>query len=165
MSRVRTSCWPTVDGWIRRELERRRAAIEARKAMGRVRECHGDLHAGNVVRVGGRLLPFDALEFNPLLRWTDVAADIGFLHMDLRARGHDGLASVLLDAWLDASGDYDMLRVLRLYEVHRALVRAKVDAIGLGTLAADAARRCASASTIDSRRSRACCTRANRRWS
>ena len=124
-----------IDGWIRRELERRRGVIEARKAKGRVRECHGDLHAGNVVRVGGRLLAFDALEFNPLLRWTDVAADIGFMHMDLRARGHGGLASVLLDAWLDASGDYDMLRVLRLYEVHRALVRAKVDAIGLGTLA------------------------------
>jgi aminoglycoside phosphotransferase family enzyme/predicted kinase len=124
-----------VEDWIRCELPRRRAVIEARKAMARVRDCHGDLHAGNVVRVGGRLLPFDALEFNPLLRWTDVAADVGFLHMDLCARGHGGLASVLLDAWLDACGDYDMLRVLRLYEVHRALVRAKVDAISLGTLA------------------------------
>lgn len=125
----------TTEGWMRRELEQRRELIEARQAAGRVRECHGDLHAGNVVRSGGRLLPFDALEFNPLLRWTDVAADVGFLHMDLCARGQRGFAGVLLDAWLNACGDYQMLRVLRLYEVHRALVRAKVDAISLAALA------------------------------
>jgi uncharacterized protein len=50
-----------------------------------VRECHGDLHLGNLTLVGDEPRLFDAIEFNPSLRWTDVIADVAFLVMDLRA--------------------------------------------------------------------------------
>jgi aminoglycoside phosphotransferase family enzyme/predicted kinase len=96
---------------------------------GRFRECHGDLHCANVVRHGGELWPFDALEFDPGLHWIDVANDLAFLYMDLRARGHPALAAALLDGWLSGSGDFDALGVLRFYEAYRAGVRAKVAAI------------------------------------
>jgi len=96
----------------------------ARRAAGQVRECHGDLHLGNVVRIDGEITAFDCLEFSPGLRWIDTLADTGFLTMDLHAHGRPDLAWRFLDAYLAASGDYAGLAVLRPYEVYRALVRA-----------------------------------------
>lgn len=96
----------------------------ARRAAGHVRECHGDLHLGNVVRIDGAITAFDCLEFSPALRWIDTLADTGFLTMDLHAHGRGDLAWRFLDAYLAVSGDYAGLAVLRPYEVYRALVRA-----------------------------------------
>ena len=103
--------------------------MEARRASGRVRECHGDLHCGNVVRWEGRLVAFDGLEFDPALRFIDVANDVAFLSMDLAVRGRRDLRRALLDRWAEASGDYDAIELLPYYETHRALVRAKVAAL------------------------------------
>jgi aminoglycoside phosphotransferase family enzyme len=102
----------------------------ARLAGGRVRECHGDLHLGNLVLHRGRIEAFDCLEFNPALRWIDVISDLAFLVMDLQQRGYPDLATLLLNRWLELSGDYAGLRLWRWYSVYRALVRAKVAALG-----------------------------------
>jgi uncharacterized protein len=121
--------------------------FDARRAAGRVRECHGDLHTRNVVRLDGRLVPFDAIDFAPGLRWIDVAADAAFLAMDLERLGRDDLAHAFQDAWLAASGDYDAVRGARWLVAYRALVRAKVDALrarqlGAGRESAAAWREC-----------------------
>ena len=115
--------------WTERRFEELAARFDDRLEAARFRECHGDLHCANVVRHGGELWPFDALEFDPGLNWIDVANDLAFLTMDLRARAHPELAAALLDGWLAASGDFDALGVLRFYESYRAGVRAKVAAI------------------------------------
>jgi aminoglycoside phosphotransferase family enzyme/predicted kinase len=94
-----------------------------------IRECHGDLHLGNVVRIDGDLTPFDCIEFDPKLRNIDVLNDIAFLQMDIEAQGHRDLAYCLMNAWLVESGDYAGLPLLRYYSAHRALVRAKVSAM------------------------------------
>ena len=52
----------------------------------------GDLHLGNLLWLDGRPLLFDAIEFNPRLRWIDTACDIAFLFMDLHAHGLAPLA-------------------------------------------------------------------------
>ena len=100
-----------------------------RRAQGHVRECHGDLHLGNIALVDGQPLVFDAIEFNPAFRWIDTLSDLAFLSMDLHQRGRADLAWQLLDAYLQHTGDYAALPLLRLYQVYRALVRAKVAAI------------------------------------
>lgn len=97
-----------------------------RKAGGFVRECHGDLHLANMVLWEGKVLPFDCLEFNAHLRWIDVMSDVAFVTMDLAKRGRYEWANRLLNRYLEESGDYAGLRVLRGYQVYRALVRAKV---------------------------------------
>jgi len=107
-----------------------RELMRERLAGGRVRECHGDLHCGNVVRWRGRLTPFDGIEFDPALRFIDVANDIGFLTMDLAERGRADLRHGVLQAWLEALGDFAGLSLLPYYECYRALVRAKVAALG-----------------------------------
>jgi aminoglycoside phosphotransferase family enzyme/predicted kinase len=112
--------------WTRAEHARIAPAITARRGAGRVRECHGDLHLGNLVMLDGRATPFDCIEFNPRLRWIDVASEIAFLVMDLIDHGARAAAHRLLDGYLAATGDYDGLAVLPFYLVYRAMVRAKI---------------------------------------
>ena len=106
-----------------------RDVLGQRRAAGQVRECHGDLHCGNVVRWQGALLAFDALEFDPALRWIDVASDLAFLTMDLATHGRDDLRRAVLQAWLETSGDFEAVALLPYFEAYRALVRAKVAAL------------------------------------
>jgi aminoglycoside phosphotransferase family enzyme/predicted kinase len=112
--------------WTEREFALRRGAFAARKQQGFVRECHGDLHLGNIVVLDGRPVPFDCIEFNDDLRWIDVMNEAAFLAMDLEDRGRRDLAWRFLNRYLEATGDYAGLAVLPFYRVYRALVRAKV---------------------------------------
>lgn len=103
--------------------------FSARRAQGRVRECHGDLHFGNIVLIGDEPVPFDAIEFSPELRWMDVMSEMAFPMMDLLYHDEPALAWRLLNAYLEGSGDYDGAGVLRFYLAYRAMVRAKISAI------------------------------------
>ena len=76
-------------------------------AHGRVRECHGDLHLGNVTQIDGRTTVFDCLEFNADLRWTDVMSDVAFMAMDLHGHGLPRLAHRFVNAYVERSGDCD----------------------------------------------------------
>jgi hypothetical protein len=123
----------TVLDALREWTETQHTALESqfrrRKQEGFVRECHGDLHLGNLVLVDGRVRIFDAIEFNEQLRWIDVISEVAFLGMDLEQRRRGDLAWRFLDAYLQRTGDYDGVRLLRYYMVYRAVVRAKVAAI------------------------------------
>jgi uncharacterized protein len=114
---------------LRKQLGTARARLTARREQGFVRECHGDLHARNVVKYKSRLVAFDCMEFEPAFRWIDVADEIAFLSMDLMRHGRAFHANAFLNGYLARSGDYNACRVLGLYMAHRALVRAKVTAL------------------------------------
>ncbi|HTH62043.1 MAG TPA: AAA family ATPase [Paraburkholderia sp.] len=122
--------------YCERAFERFGAHLDARRASGFVRACHGDLHLDNIVRHGRRALMFDCIEFSETLRWIDVASDFAFLYMDLLAHGRADLANRLFARYLETTGDYGCLPVLRLFVVYRALVRAMVAVLkGAPTLA------------------------------
>jgi hypothetical protein len=104
---------------------------QERKQAGFIRECHGDMHLGNMALIDDTILIFDCLEFNERLRWIDVMSEAAFVTMDLYDRGRPGLAHRFLNDYLQHSGDYRGLRVLRFYQVYRALVRAKVACLRL----------------------------------
>ena len=89
--------------------------IAQRRAQGFVRECHGDLHLGNILIRGGKAVPFDGIEFNPLLRWGDIVGDIAFPFMDLQHFGRADFAWRLLNGWLEMTGDFDGLPLLRFF--------------------------------------------------
>ncbi len=113
--------------------------LATRRAEGRVREGHGDLHLANLVLIGDQVVPFDGIEFNDALRWIDVASDMAFVWMDLLDHDQPGLANGLLSDWLDASGDTTAPDVLPYFAVYRALVRAKVAVIRSSQAGADGA--------------------------
>ena len=98
----------------------------ARQAQGQVRECHGDLHLANVVRLPEGVAAFDCIEFDPALRWIDVLDDTAFAVMDFAALGRPDLAWRFLNAWLDHTGGHAGLPALRCALAYRALVRAQV---------------------------------------
>lgn len=100
-----------------------------RKRDGFVRECHGDLHLGNMVMIEGEIVPFDCIEFNADFRWIDVMSEIAFLVMDLASRGRPDLGFRFLNAYLEQTGDFAGLMVLRYYLMFRAVVRAKIAAL------------------------------------
>ncbi|MBB3010021.1 bifunctional aminoglycoside phosphotransferase/ATP-binding protein [Cupriavidus alkaliphilus] len=110
----------------RSEAARLAGAFRARLRNGHVRECHGDLHLGNIVLLDGVPTPFDCLEFDAALRWTDTISDLAFPVMDLLHHGRPALAYRLLNGYLEQSGDYGALAVLPFYLAMRALVRARV---------------------------------------
>jgi aminoglycoside phosphotransferase family enzyme/predicted kinase len=112
--------------WTLREHGLRSPLLAARQCHGLVRECHGDLHLGNIALVDGNVTIFDCIEFNDDMRWSDVMADVAFLVMDLQDRGRPDFAARLLNGYLERTGDYDGIQVLRFYIVYRAMVRAKV---------------------------------------
>jgi hypothetical protein len=120
-----------INEWTRREWITMSSALEQRKSSGFIRECHGDLHLGNIALSDGQIYVFDALEFEPRLRWIDVLSEVAFLVMDLESKDRMDLAYLFLNRYLEVTGDYAGMTVFRLYEVYRALVRAKVAGLRL----------------------------------
>lgn len=118
---------------IKRLTETEYAACEKhfgeRRNQGRVRECHGDLHLGNIALIGGKPVPFDGVEFNADLRWMDVMNEAAFPMMDLLHHKQPALAFRFLNTYLEAGGDYAGVPTLRFYLAYHAVVRAKICAI------------------------------------
>jgi aminoglycoside phosphotransferase family enzyme/predicted kinase len=112
--------------WSEDDYVRLAGLLQMRKDSGAIRECHGDLHLGNITLIDGRVTPFDCIEFNPELRWIDVFSEIAFLLMDLDDHGQTQFANRFLNGYLQDTGDYAGLGVLRYYLVYRAMVRTKV---------------------------------------
>lgn len=100
--------------------------LDARREQGYVRRCHGDLHLNNICLWDGHPVPFDAIEFNDDFSSIDVLYDLAFLLMDLDRHHLRSLANVVLNSYLDETGDYDGLRALPLFLACRAAVRAHV---------------------------------------
>lgn len=117
--------------WTERELAKVDTLLGQRFDAGFVRDCHGDLHLANLVRLSGGIATFDCIEFNADLRQSDVICDIAFLVMDLVAHERHDLASCFLNRYLECNGDYAGMALLDLYFVYRCLVRAKVAAISV----------------------------------
>lgn len=96
-----------------------------REAEGRIRDCHGDLHADQICVEDG-LAFIDCIEFAERFRFGDVAADIAFPAMDVEYHGQPDLARELVQAYVEASGDRGVREVLDFYRCYRAFTRGKV---------------------------------------
>lgn len=106
-------------------MERNVVLFEKRMAEGYVRDCHGDIHSGNIFVTNGIYI-FDAIEFNYRFRYSDVAADMAFLAMDLDFRGRHDLSDLFTEKYIKYSGDQELTKLLPLYKCYRAYVRGKV---------------------------------------
>ena len=114
--------------------------LDRRKAVGKVRRCHGDLHLRNICLVDGKPTLFDAIEFNESLGWIDLVDDVAFLLMDLEHRELRVLANAFANRYLLAMDDFAGLATLPLFLADRALVLAKVAATTAGLTEDKAAR-------------------------
>ncbi|MGA2951220.1 MAG: AAA family ATPase [Caulobacteraceae bacterium] len=138
---LRAACPPLDARAVERLIEATRAGCEAltpllelRRRDGFFRQCHGDLHLGNLLLENGKPVPFDCIEFSEVLGRMDIAYDVAFPLMDLVRLGRLDAASRLLNAWLDEAARgfppslWDGLAALPQFLCVRACVRAHVTA-------------------------------------
>ncbi|MCZ2808728.1 MAG: hypothetical protein O2V44_05180 [Candidatus Bathyarchaeota archaeon] len=108
------------------EFMKRNAVFFAKRVSeNRVRDCHGDIHSGNIF-VADKIYIFDAIEFNERFRYCDVASDIAFLAMDLDFKDRSDLSSFFVERYVRYSGDQELGKLLQFYKCYRAYVRGKV---------------------------------------
>ncbi|MFZ0966313.1 MAG: phosphotransferase [Candidatus Bathyarchaeia archaeon] len=110
-----------IDDFMKRNV----SLFEERMAEGRVRDCHGDIHSGNIF-VTDRIYIFDAIEFNERFRYSDIASDVAFLAMDLEFKGQTDLSKFFVKKYVEYSGDQELTKLLPFYKCYRAYVRGKV---------------------------------------
>jgi aminoglycoside phosphotransferase family enzyme/predicted kinase len=115
-----------VERWTVSQCSALQERFLIREQLGWIRECHGDMHCSNVAYFRDHWTLFDGIEFNDELSCIDTMSDIAFLVMDLIERKKSGLAWLMLNTYLEESGDYHGLSILKWYLVYRAMVRAKV---------------------------------------
>ncbi len=113
-------------------MEENEELFNQRVSEGRVRQCHGDVHSGNIfILPSGEVYVFDAIEFFKGFSCSDVASEIAFLAMDLEFLGQTNLAERFVDKYIDFSGDKGLSGLLNFYKCYRAYVRAKVNGFRL----------------------------------
>ena len=116
--------------WTQAQHHNLWSRFEERHQDGEIRECHGDLHCGNIrLTPQGGLEVFDAIDFNPNLRWIDPISEMAFLVMDLQIHNARPLAITTLNTWLECTGSYAGMDLWPWYHAYRAMVRAKVSAL------------------------------------
>ena len=106
-------------------MKRSTTLFEKRIAEHRVRDCHGDIHSGNIFVTNGIYI-FDAIEFNDRFRYSDVAADVAFLAMDLDFKRRTDLSNFFVEKYVEYSGDQELTKLMTFYKCYRAYVRGKV---------------------------------------
>lgn len=107
-------------------IKNNRSLFLKRMHEGRVRDCHGDLHSNHICFTDRGICIYDCIEFIDRLRYTDTAADIAFLAMDLDHFGRADLSQIFIDTYVEKSGDSELLKLLNFYKCYRAYVRGKV---------------------------------------
>lgn len=111
---------------FREALARHAPLLDARAAAGHVRRCHGDLHLRNICLIGDEPTLFDCIEFDDALATIDTLYDLAFLLMDLWHRNLPGFANLVMNRYLDESGDESGFALLPFFMALRAAVRAHV---------------------------------------
>ena len=99
--------------------------FQSRIDAGKIRDCHGDLHSANIC-LSDPVYIFDCIEFNERFRYTDVAADVAFLAMDLDFHGETELSNYFINQFVTKSGDAELMGMLNFYKCYRTYVRAKI---------------------------------------
>ncbi len=101
------------------------ALLKQRIRDKRIRDCHGDLHTGNIF-VADKIFIFDCIEFNERFRYSDVLCDIAYLAMDLEFLGAKDLADYFIGRFSKQSREKDNSELLLFYMAYRAYVKFKV---------------------------------------
>ncbi len=112
-------------GYNERFLEEKASLFKRRVVAGKIRDCHGDLHAAHICFTRGICI-YDCIEFNDRFRYSDVASEVAFLAMDLDHYGCAELSHSFVNAYVDESKDKELLELLNFYKCYRAYVRGKV---------------------------------------
>jgi len=111
-------------------LKSNESLLRERIKKGRIKDCHGDLHAAHVC-FSNRIYIYDCIEFNDRFRYGDVASEVAFLAMDLDRYQRADLSHAFVKAYVRFSKDEGGNQLLNFYKCYRAYVRGKVESFKL----------------------------------
>jgi aminoglycoside phosphotransferase family enzyme/predicted kinase len=123
---------------VRAFLRKNSGLIQRRMETGFICDCHGDLRLGHIYFIDHSHYPddiqiIDCIEFNDRFRYSDVAADLAFLAMDLDFQGFTDVGQKLLTAYAQGAADPEVFMLLDFYKCYRAHVRCKVECLRQAT--------------------------------
>jgi aminoglycoside phosphotransferase family enzyme/predicted kinase len=118
-----------IRSWVADFMALHAELFAERVSRGFIRDCDGDIHSENICLANEKVYIFDCIEFSPRFRYTDTAADIAFLLMDLDYHMQTPLAEIFLDEYIKATRDNGVVQVLDFYKIYRAFVRGKVESL------------------------------------
>jgi len=119
-----------IKDYTRSFIENNAPLFRKRIADGKIRDCHGDLHAAHICFTNGICI-YDCIEFNDRFRYCDVASEIAFLAMDLDHYRRADLSQSFVNAYVAFSQDKELPQLLNFYKCYRAYVRGKVEGFKL----------------------------------
>ncbi len=119
-----------IEDYTNRFIRQNTPLFHRRIADGRIRDCHGDLHAAHICFSNGICI-YDCIEFNDRFRYCDIASEIAFLAMDLDHYGRADLSRSFTNAYVARSQDKELMELLNFYKCYRAYVRGKVEGFKL----------------------------------
>ena len=90
-------------------MENNKLLFESRIKNNKIRDCHGDMHSGNIF-LTEPICIFDAIEFNDRFRYSDVASDVAFLAMDLDFQDRPDLSDYFIGKYINYSKDQELIR-------------------------------------------------------
>jgi aminoglycoside phosphotransferase family enzyme len=114
-------------------IEGNAGLFDKRVKEGRIKDCHGDLHAAHVC-FSDDVCIYDCIEFNDRFRYCDIASEVAFLAMDLDRYKQAALSRHLVDTYAESSHDEELLKLLSFYKCYRAYVRGKVESFKVDDL-------------------------------
>ncbi len=126
---------PEIIDRIRAFAARGAPSVRRRLRRGRVVDGHGDLRLDHIYVADGpaedpgHIQIIDCVEFSPTLRAVDPYEDLAFVTLGLDMEGLPWAGRRLACEYLSRGLDVDGFFSLRLFEIYRATVRAKIDAI------------------------------------
>lgn len=119
-----------IKDYTNRFIRQNASLFHKRIADGRIRDCHGDLHAAHICFANGIYI-YDCIEFNDRFRYCDIASEVAFLAMDLDYFGRADLSRSFVNAYIAQSRDEELIKLLNFYKCYRAYVRGKVESFKL----------------------------------
>lgn len=115
---------------IDRFMKKKKDIFKERIEKNKIRECHGDLHSGNIF-ITDKVHIFDCIEFNPRFSCSDTTSEIAFFTMDLDFYHRKDLSDFFTEKYIQYSKDEYLLSLLDFYKCYRAYVRGKVTSFKL----------------------------------
>jgi aminoglycoside phosphotransferase family enzyme/predicted kinase len=115
-----------IKNYTNRFIKENEVLFNERVTGGRIRDCHGDLHAAHICFTDGVCI-YDCIEFNDRFRYCDVASEVAFLAMDLDHYGRADISRSFINTYIASSRDREIIKLLKFYKCYRAYVRGKVE--------------------------------------
>lgn len=111
---------------VEKFINQKKNIFEERIRNKKIRDCHGDLHKGNIFIASEKTYIFDCIDFNERFRYQDVINEIAYFAMEMDFAGKKELSSYFVDQYFKFSKDQKLINLLLFYKCYRAYIRGKV---------------------------------------